>query len=110
MTVLDLFASVYCQHFLSSQPDSEPTQKLFRIGCCITEEAKKMRDPVLAGVLSLIIPGVGQLYNGRILAGVLWLLFTPGFWIGTGGTLGWICHIVAAATAYSYAKEHPVRI
>jgi len=46
-----------------------------------------MRDPVLAGVLSLIIPGVGQLYNGRILAGILWLIFTPGFWLGTGGTL-----------------------
>jgi len=43
-----------------------------------------MRDPVLAGILSLIIPGVGQLYNGRILAGILWLIFTPGFWIGTG--------------------------
>jgi TM2 domain-containing membrane protein YozV len=69
-----------------------------------------MRDPVLAGVLSLVIPGVGQLYNGRILAGILWLIFTPGFWIGTGGTLGWICHIIAAYTAYSYAKEHPVRV
>src|SRR6476646_6934503 len=68
-----------------------------------------MRDPILAGVLSLIIPGVGQLYNGRILAGILWLIFTPGFWIGTGGTLGWVCHIVAAYCAYSYAKEHPVR-
>jgi len=34
-----------------------------------------MRDPVLAGILSLIIPGVGQLYNGRILAGILWLIF-----------------------------------
>jgi hypothetical protein len=69
----------------------------------------QMRDPMLAGVLSLLIPGVGQLYNGRIFAGILWLLFTPGFWIGTGGTLGWICHLVAAWTAYSYAKDHPVR-
>jgi TM2 domain-containing membrane protein YozV len=43
-----------------------------------------MRDPVLAGILSLIVPGVGQLYNGRILAGILWLIFTPGFWLGTG--------------------------
>jgi len=24
-----------------------------------------MRDPSLAGILSFIIPGVGQLYNGR---------------------------------------------
>ena len=68
-----------------------------------------MRDPFTAGLLSLIIPGVGQLYNGRILAGILWLIITPGFWIGSGGTLGWICHIVAAYTAYSYAKDHPIR-
>ncbi|HVF56064.1 MAG TPA: hypothetical protein VM934_07930 [Pyrinomonadaceae bacterium] len=69
-----------------------------------------MRDPVLAGVLSFLIPGIGQLYNGQILAGILWLLFTPGFWIGTGGMLGWVCHIVAAYLAYNYAKRHRVRL
>ncbi len=68
-----------------------------------------MRDPVLAGFLSLLIPGVGQLYNGQIFWGIIWLLFTPGFWIGTGGLLGWLCHIIAAYLAYSYAKSHPVR-
>jgi len=73
------------------------------------EDLKAMRDPMLAGILSLIVPGVGQLYNGRILAGILWLIITPGFWIGSGGTLGWICHLIAAYTAYSYAKDHPIR-
>jgi TM2 domain-containing membrane protein YozV len=68
-----------------------------------------MRDPGLAAVLSLIIPGVGQLYNGRILAGILWLIITPGLWIGTGGTLGGICHVISAYTAYSYARDHRVR-
>jgi TM2 domain-containing membrane protein YozV len=68
-----------------------------------------MRDPALAAVLSAVVPGVGQLYNGRILAGILWLIITPGFWIGTGGTLGWICHVVAAYTAYAYARDHRVR-
>jgi TM2 domain-containing membrane protein YozV len=68
-----------------------------------------VRDPGLAAILSLIIPGVGQLYNGRILAGILWLIITPGLWIGTGGTLGWICHIISAYTAYSYARDHRVR-
>jgi TM2 domain-containing membrane protein YozV len=68
-----------------------------------------MRNPALAAVLSAIIPGVGQLYNGRILAGVLWLIITPGLWIGSGGTLGWICHVIAAYTAYSYARDNPVR-
>jgi hypothetical protein len=30
-------------------------------------------------------------------------------WIGTGGLLGWVCHVVAAYTAYSYASKHRVR-
>ncbi len=69
-----------------------------------------MRDPFLAGLLSFIVPGTGQLYNGQILAGILWLIFTPGFWIGTGGMLGWLCHIIAAWSAYSYASSHRVRV
>jgi TM2 domain-containing membrane protein YozV len=69
-----------------------------------------MRDPSLAGILSLIIPGIGQLYNGKILRGLFWLIITPGFWIGSGGTLGWVCHIISAWTAYSYAREHRVRV
>lgn len=67
--------------------------------------SQRLPDPGLAAVLSFFIPGVGQIYNGCILRGLLWLIFTPGFWIGTGGTLGWICHIVAAATAYHYARN-----
>ena len=31
-------------------------------------------------------------------------LMTPGLWIGSGGTLGWICHIVAAITAHHRAR------
>ncbi len=68
-----------------------------------------MRDPTLAAILSLLIPGVGKLYNGRILAGILWLVITPGLWIGTGGLLGWVCHLIAAYTAYTYARDHRVR-
>jgi TM2 domain-containing membrane protein YozV len=69
-----------------------------------------MRDPIIAGVLSLILPGLGQIYNGRVLAGILWLIFASGLWFGTGFLFGWILHLVAAYCAYSYAKEHPVRI
>jgi TM2 domain-containing membrane protein YozV len=68
-----------------------------------------MRDPGLAALLSLLIPGVGQLYNGKILRGLFWLIITPGFWIGTGGLLGWVCHLISAYTAYRYAKSHPYR-
>jgi TM2 domain-containing membrane protein YozV len=66
-----------------------------------------MKNPGLAGVLSLLIPGVGQIYNGQWLLGIVWLIITPGFWIGTGGMLGWVCHLIAAYTAYTYAQSHP---
>jgi len=65
-----------------------------------------MKNPGTAAVLSLFIPGVGQIYNGCIWRGIFWLIITPGFWIGTGGMLGWVCHVISAWTAYNYAQKH----
>ena len=69
----------------------------------------RRRNAGTAALLSLFIPGVGQIYNGTFWRGLFWLIVTPGFWIGTGGLFGWVCHLVAAYTAYSYAKRHPYR-
>ena len=69
-----------------------------------------MRDPFIAGILSLLVPGLGQIYNGRILAGIIWLFLALFFWGWTGGLLGWVFHIISAYCAYSYAKENRVRV
>ncbi len=68
-----------------------------------------MREPLLAGILSLLIPGLGQIYNGRIIIGIIWLVLTGVSWIGTAGLFGWVIHLIAAWCAYSYAKDYPVR-
>ncbi len=57
-----------------------------------------------AAVLSLVLPGAGQIYNGDFLRGIFWLIITPGFWIGSGGMLGWVCHLISAYTAYNRAR------
>jgi hypothetical protein len=57
-------------------------------------------------VLSVILPGAGQVYNGTFFRALFWFIVTPGLWIGSGGLLGWVCHIAAAYTAYRYAGEH----
>jgi TM2 domain-containing membrane protein YozV len=69
----------------------------------------KMREPLVAGLLSLLIPGVGQIYNGRILVGIIWLVLTGVSWIGSAGLFGWVVHLISAWCAYSYAKDNPVR-
>lgn len=68
-----------------------------------------MRNPGTAAVLSFILPGLGQLYNGTWVRAIFWLLITPGFWLGTGGLFGWVAHVIAAFTAHNYAKHHPYR-
>ena len=65
-----------------------------------------MRDSGLGAIFRLSIPGVGQFYNGCILPGLLWLVPTPGLWIGTGGLLGGAFRIVSA---YTGARDHRVR-
>jgi TM2 domain-containing membrane protein YozV len=66
-----------------------------------------MDRPGTAALLSFIIPGAGQIYNGKFLRGIVWLIVTPGLWLGTGGFLGWVCHLVSSYMAYQWAKDHP---
>jgi len=63
------------------------------------------RHPGVAAVLSLVLPGVGQIYNGDFVRGLFWLIVTPGLWIGSGGLLGWVCHLIAAYTARQRARD-----
>jgi serine/threonine protein kinase len=65
----------------------------------------RLYKPWIAAVLSFLIPGFGELYNRDFLRAVVWLIITPGFWIGSGGTLGWLCHLISSYTAYQGARE-----
>jgi TM2 domain-containing membrane protein YozV len=65
-------------------------------------------NPGVAAVLSFVIPGLGQFYTGRFWCGIFWLIVAPGVWFVTATTFGWVCHVIAAYTAYSYAKSRHV--
>jgi TM2 domain-containing membrane protein YozV len=63
------------------------------------------RNEGLSAVLSFVIPGAGQIYNGDFARGAFWLIVTPGLWIGSGGMLGWACHLTSAYTAHRRAAR-----
>ena len=65
-----------------------------------------MSQPGTAAVLSFFVPGVGQIYNGDFLRAIFWLIITPVIWIGTLAMLGWVCHLIAAYTAYSRGQRY----
>lgn len=67
--------------------------------------ADRPKDAGLAAVFSLVVPGVGQFYAGHWGWGIFWLIISPGFWIGSGGLLGWVCHIAAAIQAHNQVKD-----
>jgi TM2 domain-containing membrane protein YozV len=71
-----------------------------------------MRNPTLAGILSLLIPGVGQIYNGRLGVGLGWFAVSIIMWfmaIHTFGLTAIAYHAISGWCAYSYAKDNRVR-
>ena len=49
-----------------------------------------MRSPILAAILSFIVAGLGQIYNGQVLKGVIFILAQIINGVLTAVLIGWI--------------------
>jgi TM2 domain-containing membrane protein YozV len=68
------------------------------------ERRPRIPSPGLAAVLSVLIPGLGHVYAGRIGAGLLWFLATSfGYWAIL--VPGFLIHVASVYFAYQAAKE-----
>jgi len=63
---------------------------------------------VIAALASLIVPGLGQLAQGRIFSAILQLVVSGILWVFSFGLLGWLGHLVAALDAALW--RGPVRV
>lgn len=66
----------------------------------------------LAAVLSFVIPGLGQIYNGTFIRAAFWIFFVAIGWIEMfwawphdAGFWAWAWHFIPALTAYSKARQ-----
>jgi len=88
-----------CQNKVSGEAEVCPS-------CGHPIKPRPLWKPGVAALLSLIIPGAGQLYKGKVLAGLLWFVFVIGgyfLFIVPGLILHLIC-IIAAASGDPYKK------
>lgn len=60
------------------------------------------KSPGMALFLSLLIVGLGQIYNGQAVKGILMFFLCIALWVAL---LGWIVNIWAMVDAYSVAKR-----
>lgn len=54
---------------------------------------------VIAALASLVIPGLGQLAQGRIVSALLLFGVSGLLWILSFGLLGWLGHVIACLDA-----------
>jgi TM2 domain-containing membrane protein YozV len=70
------------------------------------KERRSDRSPVIAAILSFLIPGAGQMYAGRVKPGVLWLVFVlAGYFLFIFP--GLILHFFCVCSAYCQASTSP---
>ena len=64
----------------------------------------RLPSPGIAAVLSVLIPGLGQVYSGRLLAGALWFLATGlAYWAIL--VPGFLVHALCIWSAYASARD-----
>jgi hypothetical protein len=57
---------------------------------------------VIAGIASFLIPGLGQLIQGRLFAALFMFLLAGALHLLSFGMLGWLGHVIAALHAAVY--------
>jgi len=65
---------------------------------------RRAPSPGIAAVLSVLLPGLGQVYSGRLLAGGLWFLVT-GFAYWAVLVPGFLAHALCIWSAYHSARR-----
>lgn len=87
-----------------AEPVAPPARSMIPVGMLpLATRGGRPASPVLAAVLSFLVPGAGQLYTGNVGTAILWFLF-----VGAGYFLilpGIFLHLLCMATAASAAHR-----
>jgi hypothetical protein len=65
----------------------------------MTDIGRGSTGNVLAALVSLFVPGLGQLAQGRLFSAAMNFLFVGVLWIFSLGLLGWVGHLLSCLDA-----------
>lgn len=99
----DAIKCKHCGEILDPEIRAARSQQL-HTQIIVPQQRERKWSPGIAALLSLIIPGAGQMYKGNVLTGIFWLIAVPiGYFmlVIPGFVLHLIC-ILAAASGDPY--------
>lgn len=91
------------RHKLAPRVEPEPPARVPQAGLPIAIRGGRRASPALAAILSLLLPGAGQLYTGKVLSALLWFVL-----VSAGYTLilpGILLHLFCVGAAASSAHR-----
>ena len=102
-------AAIVCKHCGADLAKGQPAAR-GGTTTVVVERGKELNAGV-AAVLSLFIPGAGQMYCGRVAEGLFWLLFVVGGYVLfiVPGLILHICCIFGAFTSANKINGQSVR-
>lgn len=100
---IDAVKCKHCKEFINSNLRLDNDRSVINI-VNITNTKNQLWSPGIAALLSFIIPGVGQIYKGNVISGLLWMFFTfiGYFMLLLPGIILHIICIIAATTGDPY--------
>jgi TM2 domain-containing membrane protein YozV len=77
------------------------SESIFSVGGVMEESTtgRGSAGNIIAALASLIMPGLGQLAQGRIISALLLFGVSGILWVFSFGLLGWLGHVIACLDA-----------
>jgi TM2 domain-containing membrane protein YozV len=85
-------------------PINQPSIQVVQVNQAAAQAPIRKWSPGVAAVLSFFIPGVGQIYKGQVLNGIVWLIVVPIGYVMLiiPGVILHLCCIIGAAMGDPY--------
>ena len=101
-------AMPYCQD--CGEEISEDVEICPKCGTRIIPKPPEKKNVLLATVVSLILPGFGQLYLGKLAKGLMFMALAVGLGWKIHFSLATVVQVFSAYDAYKLAKEYNDRV